>query len=37
MIERGRRPCFLLEALDADGIAREVGRQELQGHLATKP
>jgi hypothetical protein len=37
VVERGRRPCFLLESLDADGIAREIGRQELEGHLAPKP
>ena len=37
VIERGRRPGLLLEALDASGIAREVGGQELQGDLAPEP
>jgi hypothetical protein len=36
VIEGGRGPSLLLEALNAIGIAREVGRQELQGHLPPK-
>src|SRR5215216_1334895 len=36
MVERGRGPGLLLEPLDASGIEREVGGQELQGNLTTQ-
>ncbi len=37
VVERGRDARFALEALDCLRIAREVGRQHLDGDLAAEP
>ncbi len=36
VVQRGDRPGFLLEAGEALGVAREVGRQDLDGDIAAE-